>query len=64
MFDAMGQVLQVASISRNMLSLHRESLTPSPIKLSEMLDGVVSLVEETVAKGKRNIRVQHGSTKN
>lgn len=59
-FDAMGQVLQVASISRNMLSLHRESLTPSPIKLSEMLDGVVSLIEETIAKGKRKIRVEHG----
>lgn len=59
-FDAMGQILKVASISRNMLSLHRESVAPSPITLSELLDGVVSLIEETIAKGKRKIRVEHG----
>jgi PAS domain S-box-containing protein len=58
--DAMGQVLQVATISRNMLSLHRESRTPSLIKLSELIDGVVALIEETIAKGKRKIRVEHG----
>lgn len=58
--DAMGQVLQVATISRNMLSLHRESLTLSLIKLPELIDGVAALIEETIAKGKRKIRVEHG----
>ena len=60
MLDAMGQVLRVASISRNMLSLHRESSTPTSVKLPELLDGVVALIEETIAKGKRKIRVEHG----
>ena len=32
MLEAMSQVLRVASTSRNRLSLHRESRTPSPIK--------------------------------
>jgi len=58
--DAMGEVLRVASISRNMLSLHRESSTPTSVKLPELLDGVVALIEETIAKGKRKIRVEHG----
>jgi PAS domain S-box-containing protein len=58
--DAMGEVLRVASISRNMLSLHRESSTPTSVKLPELLDGVVALIEETIAKGKRQIRVEHG----
>jgi PAS domain S-box-containing protein len=60
MLDAMGHVLRVASISRNMLSLHRESSTPTSVKLPELLDGVVALIEETIAKGKRKIRVEHG----
>jgi PAS domain S-box-containing protein len=58
--DAMRQVLQVATISRNMLSLHRESRAPSLIKLPELIDGVVALIEETIAKGKRKIRAEHG----
>jgi PAS domain S-box-containing protein len=58
--SAMGEVLRVATISKNMLSLHRESRTASPIKLPELLDGVVALIEETIAKGKRKIRVEHG----
>jgi signal transduction histidine kinase len=58
--EAMNQVLRVASISRNMLSLHRESRAPVSIKLSELVNGVVSLIEETIAKGKRTIRVEHG----
>ncbi len=58
--DAMGQVLRVATISRNMLSLHRESRTPSVINISDLIDGVVALIEETIAKGKRKIRVEHG----
>jgi len=60
MLDAMGQVLRVASISRNMLSLNRESSAPTSVKLPELLDGVVALIEETIAKGKRKIRVEHG----
>jgi two-component system NtrC family sensor kinase len=43
-----------------MLSLHRESQNPSSVKLPELLDGVIALTEETIAKGKRKIRVEHG----
>jgi PAS domain S-box-containing protein len=62
--NAMGEVLRVASISRNMLSLHRESSIPTSVKLPELLDGVVALIEETIAKGKRQIRVEHGFSGN
>jgi signal transduction histidine kinase len=57
---AQREVHRVAQISKNMLSLHRESRTLSSIKLSELLDGVVALIEETIAKGKRNLQVEHG----
>src|SRR6266498_2328600 len=57
---AQREVHRVAQISKNMLSLHRESQNPSPVKLPELLDGVVALIEETIAKGKRKIRVEHG----
>ncbi|HLI62628.1 MAG TPA: CHASE3 domain-containing protein, partial [Terriglobales bacterium] len=57
---AQREVLHVAQISRNMLGLHREAQTPLPVKLNELLDGVVALIEATVAKGKREFRVEHG----
>jgi signal transduction histidine kinase len=57
---AQGEVRRVAEISKNMLSLHRESRTPSAVKLSELLEGVVALVEETIAKRRRNIEVVPG----
>jgi PAS domain S-box-containing protein len=57
---AQREVHRVAQISKNMLSLHRESRTSLPVRLPELLDGVVALVEETIAKGKRKIRVEHG----
>jgi PAS domain S-box-containing protein len=57
---AQREVHRVAQISKNMLSLHRETRTTSPVKLPELLDGVVALIEETIAKGKRKIRVEHG----
>ena len=57
---AQREVHRVAQISKNMLSLHRESRAPSSVKLPELLDGVVALIEETIAKGKRKIRVEHG----
>jgi two-component system NtrC family sensor kinase len=46
--------------SDNMLSFHRESKAPTPVKLPQLLDDVVALIEETIAKGKRKIRVEHG----
>src|SRR6266568_700884 len=52
---AQREVHRVAQISKNMLSLHRESRAPSSVKLPELLDGVVALIEETIAKGKRKI---------
>lgn len=57
---AQREVHRVAQISKNMLSLHREARSSSPVKLPELLDGVVALVEDTISKGKRKIRVEHG----
>lgn len=57
---AQREVQRVAEISKNMLSLHRESRVTSKVKLSELLEGVVALVKETIAKGRRNIEVIPG----
>ncbi len=57
---AQREVHRVAQISKNMLSLHREASTPSPIKIAELLDGVVALLEETIIKGRRQVRIEHG----
>ena len=47
---AQREVHRVTQISKNMLSLNRESRTPAFVKLSELLDGVVALIEETISK--------------
>jgi PAS domain S-box-containing protein len=57
---AQREVYRVAQISKNMLSLHRESHAATSVELVELIDGVVALIEETIAKGKRTIRVEHG----
>ncbi len=59
---AMGQneVRRVAEISKNMLSLHRESRSASAVKLSQVLEGVVALIDETIAKGRRKIELVPG----
>ncbi len=57
---AQREVQRVAEISKNMLSLHRESRTASKVKLSELLEGVVALVKETIAKDRRTIEVLPG----
>jgi len=57
---AQREVQRVAEISKNMLSLHRESRAPSKVKLVELLQGVVVLVEETVAKDRRKIELIPG----
>jgi signal transduction histidine kinase len=57
---AQREVHKVGQISKNMLSLHRESSAATPVRLAELLDGVVALIEETIAKGKRKVRVEHG----
>ena len=57
---AQSEVQRVADISKNMLSLHRESRAASPVKLSELLKGVVTLIEETITKGRRNIELVPG----
>lgn len=59
---AQHELHRVTQISKNMLSLHREPRNPALLKVSELLDGVVALIEETIAKGRRTIRVQHGFT--
>lgn len=58
--SAQREVRRVAQISKNMLSLHRGSTGSSRVSVRELLDGVVALIEETTAKGKRSIRVEHG----
>jgi PAS domain S-box-containing protein len=57
---AQREVQRVAEISKNMLSLHRESRAPSKLKLTELLRGVVALVEETIAKDRRKIELIPG----
>ena len=57
---AQREVRRVAEISKNMLSLHRESRAPSRINLFELLQGVASLVHETIAKGRRKIELVPG----
>lgn len=57
---AQREVQRVTEITKNMLSLHRESRAASVVKLSELLEGVVALIEETIAKGRRNIDVVPG----
>lgn len=57
---AQKEVRRVAEISKNMLSLHRESHAASKTNLFELLQGVVSLVEETIAKGRRKIELMPG----
>jgi PAS domain S-box-containing protein len=54
---AQREVQRVTEISKNMLSLHRESRAASKVKLFELLEGVVALVEETIAKGRRKIEL-------
>jgi PAS domain S-box-containing protein len=57
---AQSEVLRVTQISKNMLSLHRGSRAASRLKVTELLNGVIALVEETLAKGRRKFRVEHG----
>jgi len=57
---AQNEVRRVAEISKNMLSLHRESRLPSAVRLSELLENVVSLIDETIAKGRRTIQLVPG----
>ncbi len=57
---AQKEVQRVTEISKNMLSLHRESRSASPVKISELLEGVVALIEETIAKGSREIHLLLG----
>jgi len=57
---AQQEVQQVVEISKNMLSLHRESRTASRVKLSELLEGVVALVKETIARDQRKIELIPG----
>lgn len=57
---AQREVRRVAEISKNMLSLHRESHAASKTNLFELLQSVVSLVQETIAKGRRKIELMPG----
>jgi signal transduction histidine kinase len=57
---AQREVKRVAEISKNMLSLHRESRAASRVSLFQLLQGAVSLVQETIAKGRRKIELMPG----
>lgn len=54
---AQEQLRRVTDISRNMLNLYRESRVPVPVNISELLRGVIALIEETVAKRQRKIEL-------
>lgn len=60
MSTARSEVHRVTQISKNMLSLHRESRAASRVRITELLEGVTALIEETLAKGRRKVRVEHG----
>src|ERR1051326_55626 len=57
---AQREAQRVSEISKNMLSLHRESRSPSDVKVSELLAGVVALIEETIGKGRRRMEIVPG----
>jgi signal transduction histidine kinase len=57
---AQQEVQRVVEISKNMLSLHRESRAASKVKISELLEGVAALVKETIAKDRRKIELMPG----
>ena len=57
---AQNEAQRVVEITKNMLSLHRESRAASAVNLSELLEGVVALIEETIAKGRRKIELAPG----
>ena len=42
-----------------MLSLHRESWKPGAVNLSQLLDSVTELIQETIAKRKRVIQTDY-----
>jgi PAS domain S-box-containing protein len=54
---AQTEAKRVAEITKNMLSLHRELRATTTVKLSQLLEGIVALIEETIAKGRRNIEL-------
>ena len=57
---AQREAKRVAEITKNMLSLHRESRAATTVKLSQLLEGVVALIEETISKGRRKIELVSG----
>jgi PAS domain S-box-containing protein len=54
--NASAEVARIVQITRNMLSLYRESNRPIPIKMQDVLDGVLTLAEKRIRE--KNIRVQ------
>ena len=57
---AEGEVARVAEISRNMLSLHRDSRAAVSISPSKLLDDSVALIERTMVQGSRRIQAAYG----
>jgi PAS domain S-box-containing protein len=57
---AQREVHRVTQISKNMLSLHRVSRSPTEVDVAELLDGVIALIDETISKGRRKIQIEHG----
>lgn len=57
---AKSEVSRAAEISRNMLSLHRESRSMSSVNLAGLIDETVRFIENTLVHGTRRIRVKHG----
>jgi PAS domain S-box-containing protein len=59
--DAREELARVVQITRNMLGLQRETLTPVPVRLSELLDGLLSLFERRLATSKVKVERRYES---
>lgn len=56
---AQSEVTRVAEISRNMLSLHRDSREATNVSPSKLLDDSLGLVERTIVNGSRKLQVAY-----
>jgi PAS domain S-box-containing protein len=60
--EAREELGRVVQITRNMLGLQRETKTPVPVKLSELLDGLLSLYERRLVTSKVRVERRYEST--
>ncbi len=59
--DAREELARVVQITRNVLGLQRETKAPVPVKLPELLDGLLSLYERRMAMSKVSVERRYES---